>query len=88
MYINLPSWSILKRITQLVFNIIYLSETYLDSNTSTNGSNLEIPGYNLVYSVCIYHKNDLPLRLTDIVESGLTGQGVLLKSEHFKCKPH
>ena len=58
------------------FNIIYLSETYLDSNTPLNDDNLEISGYTLVRSdhpsntkrggVCLYYKNNLPLRVINI----------------------
>ena len=57
------------------FDIICLSETYLDSNILPNGSNLEIPSYNLVRSdhppnrkrrgVCIYYRSYLPLRIID-----------------------
>ena len=53
------------------FDIICLSETYLDSSISHNDSNLEIPRYNWVHSyhpsnkkrggVCIYYKSYLPL---------------------------
>ena len=57
-----------------MFDIICLSETYLDSSILHNDSNLEIPGYNLVPSdhpsnkrgVCIYYKSYLPLRIIDI----------------------
>ena len=48
------------------FDIICLSETYLDSNILPDNSNLEIPGYNLVRSdhpsnkkrggVCIFRR--------------------------------
>ena len=58
------------------FDIICLSETYLDSNILPDDSNLNIPGYNLVRSnhpsnkkrggVCIYYKSYLPLRIIDI----------------------
>ena len=58
------------------FNIICLSETYLDSNILPDDSNLKIPGYNLVRSdhplnkkcggVCIYYKSYLPSRIIDI----------------------
>ena len=49
------------------FNIICISETYLDSSTPSDDNNLEISGYNLVCSdhpsknkrggVCIYCKS-------------------------------
>ena len=58
------------------FDIIYLSETYLDSSTTSDDDNLEISGYNLIRSnhpsnnkrggVCIYYKNFLPLRILSI----------------------
>ena len=56
------------------FDIICLSETYLDS--STNNDDLNIDGYNLLRSdhpsnskrrgVCFYYKNYLPLRVINI----------------------
>ena len=58
------------------FDIICLSETYLDSSIPFDDSNLEISGYNLIRSdhpsnnkrggVCICYKNFLPLRVYDI----------------------
>ena len=58
------------------FDIICLSETYLDSNTPLNDDNLKISGYTLVRSdhpsntkrggVCLYYKNSLPLRVINI----------------------
>ena len=58
------------------FDIIYLSETYLDSSVAPDDENLEISGYSLVRSdhpsnnkrggVCVYYKNVLPLRVLDI----------------------
>ena len=58
------------------FDIICLSETYLDSNILPDDSNLKIPSYNLVCSdhptnkkrggVCIYYKSYLPLRIINI----------------------
>ena len=53
-----------------------LYETYLESNTRLNDDNLEISGYTLVRSdhpsntkrggVCLYYKNNLPLRVINI----------------------
>ena len=53
------------------FDIICLSETYLDSSTTSDDGNLAISGYNLIRSdhpsnnkrggVCIYYKHFLPL---------------------------
>ena len=58
------------------FDIICLSETYLDSNILPDDNNLNIPGYNLARSdhpsnkkrrgFCIYYKSYLPLRIIDI----------------------
>ena len=58
------------------FDIICLSEAYLDSNTPLNGDNLEISDYTLVRSdhaantkrggACFYYKNNLPLRVINI----------------------
>ena len=58
------------------FDIICLSETYLNSSNSPDDETLEIPGYNLVLSdhplnskrggVCIYYKNYLPLRIISV----------------------
>ena len=60
----------------LLFDIICISETYLDSSTPSDDSNLEISGYTLVCSdhhsnnkregVCIYYKSLLPLRILDV----------------------
>ena len=58
------------------FDIICLSETYLDSSTTSLDENVAISGYNLIRSdhpsnskrggVCIYYKNVLPLRVLSI----------------------
>ena len=58
------------------FDIICISETYLDSSTPSDDSNLEISGYTLVRSdhpsnnkrggVCIYYKSFLPLRILNV----------------------
>ena len=58
------------------FDIICLSETYLDSSTTSDDDNLVISGYNLIRSnhppnnkggdICIYCKNFLPLRVLSI----------------------
>ena len=55
---------------------ICLSETYLDSSTTSDDDNLAISGYNLIRSdhpsnnkrggVCIYYKSILPLRVLGI----------------------
>ena len=54
------------------FDIICLSEMYLNSKTPSNGENLNVPGYNRIRAdhlsktkcegVCIYFKESLPLR--------------------------
>ena len=58
------------------FDIICLSETYLDSTVPLDDDNLVISGYNLIRSdhpsntkrggVCLYYKNYLPLRVLNI----------------------
>ena len=58
------------------FDIICLSETYLDSTGPLDDDNLVISGYNLIRSdhpsntnrgvVCLYYKNYLPLRVLNI----------------------
>ena len=58
------------------FDIICLSEAYLNSSNSTDDETLEISGHNLVRSdpplnskrggVCIYYKNYLPLRIISV----------------------
>ena len=57
-------------------DIIWLSETYLDSGISSDNNNLKLPGYNLVRAdnttntkrgcFCIYYHNSLPLKVIDI----------------------
>ena len=58
------------------FDILCLSETYLDSNTSLENGNLETSGYTLVHSdhpsntkrggVCLDSKYNFPLRVKNI----------------------
>ena len=58
------------------YDIICLSETYLDSSTVLGDDSLEILGYNLVRcdhftntkrgGVCVYYKSYLPLKFLDI----------------------
>ena len=58
------------------FDIICLSETYLNSEIPSDDGNLEIPGYNLVREdhpsnskrggVCVYYKNSLPFRVINV----------------------
>ena len=58
------------------FDIICLSETYLDSTVPLDDDNLVISGYKLICSdhpsntkyrgVCLYSKNHLPLRVLNI----------------------
>ena len=58
------------------FDITCLSETYLNSEISTDDKNLEIPGYYLLRAdhpsnnkrggVCIFYRNNLPLRVLNI----------------------
>ena len=74
---NCTKLSSLKAFTAVhKFDIICLSETYLDSSIAPDDGNLEISGYSLVRSdhpsnkkrggVCIYYKNFLPLQVFDI----------------------
>ena len=61
------------------FEIICLSETYLNSKISSYDENLEIPGYNLVREdqpsnskhggVCVYYRSSLPFSVTNVKES-------------------
>ena len=58
------------------FDIVCLSETYLNSSFPFDDDNLNIPGYTMVRAdhladskrggVCIYYKNCLPLKVLDI----------------------
>ena len=58
------------------FDIICLSETYLNSETSTDAQNLQIPGYCLLHTdhpsnnkrggVCIFYRTTLPLTVLNI----------------------
>ena len=58
------------------FDVICLSETYLDSTVASSDENLQISGYNLVRSdhpantkrvgVCLYYKTCLSLRVLGI----------------------
>ena len=58
------------------FDVICISETYLNSDTSTVDENLETAGYTLIRAdhppntkrggVCIYYKHSLALKLVDI----------------------
>ena len=58
------------------FDVICISETYLDSDTSDDDDNLKIAGYNLIRAdhpsntkrggVCIYYKHSLAFKLLNI----------------------
>ena len=58
------------------FDIIFISEAYLNSSTPSDDDTLNISGYNLVRAdhafnrkrggVCIYYKNCLPLRIISV----------------------
>ena len=64
-------------ITVHKFDIVCLSETYLDSSTRSDDDNLEIPGYDIARAdhptntkrggVCIFYKKCLPLRVLNII---------------------
>ena len=63
-------------ITIYNYDIICLSETYLDSSIPSDDNNLEIPGYGLIEAdypsnrkrrgVCVYYRNLLPLKILDV----------------------
>ena len=74
---NFSKVSLLNAYTSLhSFDIICLSETYLDSSILSHYPNLEVQGCDLIRvdhpsnvkrgGVCIYYKNHLPLKLTNI----------------------
>ena len=58
------------------FDIICISESYLNSDTSSSDGNLNIPGYNMSGAdhpsgnrrrgVCIYYKASLPINMLNI----------------------
>ena len=58
------------------YNILCISETYLDSSVSGDDTTLSLPGYNLVRSdhpsnikrggVCLYYKENLSLRSSNV----------------------
>ena len=58
------------------FDVICISETYLDSDISDDDDNLKIAGYNLIWAdhpsntkrggVCIYYKHSLAFKLLNI----------------------
>ena len=58
------------------FDVVCISETYLDSATTIDDKNLEIARYNLLRadhassskrgSVCVYYKSSLAFRLIDV----------------------
>ena len=58
------------------FDIICLSETYLNSEIPSDDQNLEIPGHNLVREdhpsnskrggACVYYKRSLPFRVINV----------------------
>ena len=58
------------------YDIICLSETYLNHDTSSDSDNLKIPGYELIRvdhpsnqkrgGICIYHKDFLPIKVNNI----------------------
>ena len=58
------------------FDIICISELYINSGTSSNDNNLNIPGYNMSRAdhpsgnwcggVCIYYKGSLSIKMLNI----------------------
>ena len=89
-FFNLPEWNRksvsahgFTKVSLLTFHvlvhnvdIIFLSETYLNSETSTDDKNLEIPGYYLLRAdhpfsnknggICMFYRTNLPLRALNI----------------------
>ena len=70
-------WNLLKAYLAIhKFDIVCLSETYLNSGFPFDDDNLDIPGYIMVRAdhpanskrggVCMYYKNCLPLKVLDI----------------------
>ena len=63
-------------ITNYKYDVISLSEAYLDSGILSDDNNLEIPGYDLIWAdhpsnskrggVCVYYRNSLLLKILDI----------------------
>ena len=72
---SLPS-NMYKKVSVHKFDIICLSETYLNSETSSDDCNVELPGYNIIRDdqpsntkrgeLCVYYKNTLPFKLITI----------------------
>ena len=70
------------------FDVVCLSETYLDSSNLSNDDNFYLPDYNLVRAdhrsnvkkggICLYFKDSLPLKVLDIQ--------LLQKSINFEIK--
>ena len=73
---TIPDYFFWRHISVHKFDIICLSETYLDSTFPIDDDNLVIPGYNLIRSdhppntkrggVCVYYKIYLPVRVLNI----------------------
>ena len=74
---NLIKLSLLRPyITIHKFDVVSLSETYLNSTVSNDDDSLEVPSYNLFRAdhpsntkrgrVCIYYRNSLPLKILGI----------------------
>ena len=77
------------------FDIICLSETYLDS--SIDDESLDISGYYLIRfdhpsnkkrgGICIYYKNFLPLKLTDVrlLDECITFDLITRRTQNLEC---
>ena len=74
---NFSKISLLKAYNAIhTFDIICLSETYLNHDTLSDNDNLKIPGYELIRvdhpsnqkqgGICIYHKDFLPIKVTNV----------------------
>ena len=72
------------------FDVICLSETYLDSDTSHDDANLEIVGYLLIRAdhpsntkrggACHYYRNSLAFRLLNTVNDRISPRGLICKN--------
>ena len=82
-------------IIQNNYDIIYLSETFLNSSIQTNEDRISIDGYNLIRAdhrsnskragVCIYYKEHIPLIKQDNICTLDNGLVTEIRSEGKKC---
>ena len=82
-------------ITQHNYDIIYLTETFLNSSILSDDNRITIDGYNLIKSdhpsdskkggVCIYHKEHIPLILQDDINTLDNCLVTEIRSQNDKC---